>query len=164
SGIGDVTVRVFAADGTGVAKTTTAANGTYSVAGLAAGAYTVCFNPAGSTAGTYGYLPQCWKAIAPGGGPYTVLWPGSGATVTGIDATLATAGSVSGHVTGSGQPLAAVLVTVYDTNGEVGFATTDASGAWAATGLPSGTYTACFDPSDVTGPVSYPYQCYQGVS
>ncbi|MET8311356.1 cutinase family protein [Micromonospora sp. NPDC005173] len=164
SGIGDVRVRVFAADGTGVAKTSTAANGTYSVAGVPAGAYTVCFDPAGSTAGTYGYLPQCWKAIAPGGVPYTVTVPDSGATVTGIDAILATAGSVSGHVTGSGQPLADVLVTVYESNGEVGFATTDTSGAWAVTGLPTGTYTACFDPSDVTGSISYASQCYNGVS
>lgn len=164
SGIGDVTVRVFAADGTGVAKTTTAANGTYTVAGVTAGAYTVCFNPAGSTAGTYGYLPQCWKAVTPGGVPYTVTVPDSGATVTGIDATLTTAGSISGRVTGSGQPLADVLVTVDDDSGEVGFATTDASGTWTVKGLPTGTYTVCFDPRDITGSISYAYQCYNGVS
>jgi alpha-tubulin suppressor-like RCC1 family protein len=164
--VGGVGVEVTTADGGQVAHATTGADGSYEVAGLVAGSYTVCFVPAGATGGAAqtGYLPQCWDQVAAGGAPIPVT-VGAGGPVSGVDAALQTAGSVSGKVTNAtGTPVAGVVVSVDQPGGDpVAFATTDTSGDWAVTGLDAGTYGVCFDPSTVQG-TSYVAQCYDAVS
>jgi hypothetical protein len=165
--VAGVTVSVTGSNGVGAASVTTGTNGAYSVAGLAAGSYTVCFNPVGGSTGasTTGFLAQCWKDAASGGTPTTVAVSNTG-TVTGIDAALAPAGSISGTVTGSGGTLAAgVTVSIGDADGEpVSYAVTGSDGTWAAPWLPPGTYTVCFDPSTAAGGITYTAQCYDNES
>jgi hypothetical protein len=160
------TVRVTNSSGLEVAHVTTAADGTYSVAGLTPGGYAVCFSPAsaGGGPGGLGYLPQCWNHVDPAGTPATV-WIADGVTVTGISADLATAGSVSGTVSnGASQPIAGVVVSVDKPGGDpVAYAVTDSGGHWTVPGLLSGAYGVCFDPSQLE-PAAYAAECYDNVA
>ena len=72
--VSGVTVHVTGVGGLEAAHAATAADGTYSVAGLAPGTYTVCFNPAGGSLGPdgLGYLPECWNNVQPDGAPTTI--------------------------------------------------------------------------------------------
>jgi hypothetical protein len=69
---------------------------------------------------------------------------GPGATVTGVDFTLAQGGRISGHVTSTtGTPLVGVTVNVYTQDREqLGDTVTDASGAYSIGGLAAGSYLA----------------------
>jgi hypothetical protein len=160
--VGGVSVIVTGSNGIAAGQAITAADGAYSVAGLATGSYTVCFDPVGGNtgAGGFGFAPQCWKNQAADGAP-TPVAIAAGATLTGIDATLAPAGSISGTVQDSGShPIAGVTVEVDDTGGEpVDYATTDKSGNWTASGLDAGSYTVCFDPI-----TSYAAQCFNDIA
>lgn len=166
-----VTVRAVSQAGTETAHVVTGADGSYAFAGLpAAGSYTLCFDPAGGSTGPggYGFLPRCWYD-APDDGTATPVSVPKGGTVSDVDADLPTAGSISGTVRAGGAPLPGTTVTVDAPGGEpVADTTTDASGHWAAAGLPAGTYTVCFDPSSATGSassggssaVAYGARCY----
>ena len=71
-----VEVEVFNAGLTQIGTAYTAANGTYTVGGLAAGTYDVCFDGTTATGGssTTGYLDQCYNDVA---------WDGSYCTPAG---------------------------------------------------------------------------------
>jgi hypothetical protein len=67
----------------------------------------------------------------------------SGTTVSGIDFTLDGGGVIAGKVTeaATGDPLAEIKIEIWDAAGRtISSGVTDASGEYAARGLPTGTY------------------------
>ncbi len=145
-------------------------DGTYTVAGLdPATDYTVCFDSSGATGGSSdatGYVGQCWHN-QPSTGTPTPVTVTSGGTTSGIDASLAVAGAISGTVTesGTGAPLAGVFVDYYGSASTGGEGYTNADGTYTVTGLdPATDYTVCFDASWATGGSSdasgYVGQCW----
>jgi protocatechuate 3,4-dioxygenase beta subunit len=140
---------------------TTGADGSYTVTGLSAGSHQVCFYSQGASgASTTGYLDECYDDQPPYdmGTPVPVTL---GHTSAGIDAVLATGGAIAGRVTDpSGAPVQGVLVSVFGAG--YGNGTSDGSGAYAITGLPTGSYTLCFDgsyTSSDTAPYGYTNSC-----
>jgi len=179
-GLAGVTVDVWSESNGDSGSATTAADGTYFVTALSSATdYSVCFSDyqyaPGATGGSSdatGYIDQCWRNqpnTSSGTTPVTVT---VGATTTGINASLAAGGAISGTVTDAGgthHGLAEVSVHVYSAffDGQGRIATTAANGAYVVTGLPAGTdYTVCFftggpvtgGTSDATG---YVDQCWQ---
>jgi hypothetical protein len=127
-----------------VADAPTDAAGAYSITGLSAGSYHLGFAaPEGSL-----YSDEWWqnKANLETATPIVVA---AGVQLTGYDAQLASAGAISGTVTGSGTPapgLEGVAVTAYDDSGdEVSSAVTGASGTYLVTALAAGTYRLHFE-------------------
>jgi hypothetical protein len=168
-----------------VAGATTAANGTYTVAGLdAATNYWVCFDGGlGTPVSTY--TAQCYLN-QPGFGffpdPFgfedvpsgsTTVSVGLGQQVTGIDAALVNTitvqpGTIAGKVTQTplGNALSNVKVVVFDASGTVaGTATTVGNGTYEVDGLTSGqSYDVCFDGSHAKRGLtlnSYKSQCWK---
>jgi hypothetical protein len=156
-------------------EATSGVNGTYEITGLAAGTYYVCFDTPLATGGnsTTGYADQCYNDVAwdsasddVSGTDVTV---DARTTTSGIDATLADGGAISGTVDdSSGDALANVAVLAFTTGAnqdEARYATTGANGAYTLSGLNAGSYDVCFDSQysgDGTGG-GYTDQCYKGV-
>ena len=162
-GISDVSVSVYDPDDPGQIGhgATTGADGSYTVTGLSAGSYQVCFySQAASGASTTGYLDECYDDQPPysSGTPVPVTL---GRTSAGIDAVLATGGAITGRVTDpSGAPVQGVSASVFGSG--YGYGDSDGSGAYAITGLPTGSYTLCFDGSYITSdaaPYGYTNSC-----
>ena len=161
--ITNVQLQVRDTSGTEIGFADTAADGTFRVVGLTGGVtVTVCFDGHFATGGpsVAGYLDDCYHT-GTGTSP-TRLTVTAGSTVTGINATLASAGGISGTVTAAsvGVPNIDVLVSTVD--GTYGTETnTQTDGTYAITGIPPGTYMVCFDASEAGG--SYHDQCYHAV-
>ncbi len=86
----------------------------------------------------------------------------AGESKAGIDATLATGGSISGSVTGSGAPLADVFVVASGADGRpAAIARSDAAGAYGLRGLRAGDYTLEFFTAFSTNEAT---RAYQGAS
>jgi hypothetical protein len=117
---------VYAVSTAGVTvHTTSDGTGAFSFSGLPAGTYSI-------SAGGDGYVQD---VVA------NVVVP-TGRRVSNVDLTLATAGSISGTVTGPGGPVAGALVGALGADGATAAsATTAADGSYIITGLPAGTYT-----------------------
>jgi Carboxypeptidase regulatory-like domain len=151
-------------------STSTAVDGTYTVPGLPAGTdYQVCFDASralGGSSDASGYIDQCYDN-QPTSGTATPVTVTAGANRTGINATLAVGGAVSGTVTdagGTNHGLGHVWVSV-GSGGPEKFAWTAADGTYTVPGLPAGTnYTVCFDASGAKGgssdAIGYVDQCY----
>jgi hypothetical protein len=151
----------------------TAADGSYSLGGLAAATdYQVCFEtPFGADGGSAdSYVDQCYNNQSGNGMP-TPVTVTMGATTPGINAALAGgAGDVLGTVIDAGgthHGLANVKVHVWSpSTGADWTGMTAADGSYDQPGLPAGTdYKVCFDGSSgVTGGSSdasgYVAQCY----
>jgi len=143
----------------------TRSDGSYTVTGLPAGSYQVCFSSQGATgASTIGYLDECYDDQPPysSGTPVPVTL---GHTSSGIDAALATAGAITGHITDpSGVLLPAISASAF--NADYGsYSFSDSTGAYALTGLPTGNYTLCFDGSYTisdAAPYGYTNSCAGG--
>ncbi|MFF2274941.1 carboxypeptidase regulatory-like domain-containing protein [Agromyces sp. NPDC058126] len=130
------------ADGPNWSAAVTDADGVYAIQGLAAGSYTVSFEPDAFDPGTVsGYVAEYWDDAATvlDAAPVNI---GGGETVAGIDARLARAGGVSGVVTFDGEPIAGVEVSV--SGAGWGSATTDADGRYEVLGLSAGVYDVWF--------------------
>ena len=149
---------VFDSSGAAVGATKTRADGTYTLLGLRPGSYRVGFDASGAG----DYEPQ----YADGTSSLTtaaVTTLGASQAATGVDAELQPGGEISGTVTdaSTGASLEGVTVTVYDGKSlPVTMVSTDATGAYTATGLAAGSYTVRFD-SEQAGdylPQSYPGQ------
>lgn len=123
-----------------VSSTSTAADGTYQVDSVPPGSYTVAIEKQGLITEWYDNQPTQATAAA--------VSVGDGQAVTGIDAQLALAGSISGTVTGvGGVPLAGVYVGVSTIGGDpAGVATTAADGTYTITGVDPGSYILIFNP------------------
>lgn len=120
----------------------TNAAGEYTIAGLAAGQYTVEFYPESSN-----YIVQYYndKSSSSEADPVTV---NEGSTTSGIDAAMAAKGTISGEVTdaASKAPLEQIEVCATEVAGDVpdGCASTSSAGAYTITGLLAGEYTVEF--------------------
>jgi hypothetical protein len=174
-GLADVQVSASSPSTGDVGTDYTAADGSYTVKGLAAGTdYTVCFNPSwgggGVTGGSTdedGYPGECYDN-QPSGTP-TLVTVALGATRAGTDAALGSYGAITGTVTeaeGTHHGLAGVqVVASSQSQSRYGFATTAEDGSYTVTGLAATTdYQVCFSPSGATGgsadAAGYLDQCY----
>jgi hypothetical protein len=86
-------------------------------------------------------------------------------TTSGIDFALERLGGISGTVTvaGSGLPLDYAYVDIYDLAGShISYGYADASGHYAAGGLPSGTYFARSSTYDYADELYYDIPCNYG--
>lgn len=171
-----VTVTVVSLSDSSQSQTTSGSDGSFTVGGLAAGNYYVCFQAASATGGasSLGYVDTCWRDIDASGGVVvadtTQVTVTEGANTSGIMQKLPSAGGVSGVVTdSSGNPLAGAVVYADSQSSSLtvnqnDHATTDATGHYAIPRLrPSGDYTVCVSADNVTGGSSstgYLDQCY----
>lgn len=124
SGVGGVTVTATGPGGT--IGTVTEADGSYSFPRVPSGAYTVTVEPPA------GLVVDGAATI-----PVTV----AASDIGGVDFALAKTGDIGGTVLATGgSGVAGAMVTI-DGPGSTSTTTTDASGAFGASGLPPGTYT-----------------------
>ena len=143
---------------------TTAANGTYTISGLAAGSYDVDFSTTNcSTAGNY--IGQ-WYNDAPSESQATLVSVTVGQTSSGIDATLVRGATITGTVTDAGNhDLSGICVTADPTSGfeyQTYETTTDAYGTYTLTRLPAGSYDIEFTTGKSCGNTgNYAAQWYQ---
>ncbi len=135
-----------------VGSAVTQSNGTYTITGLAAGSYTVEFYGCGTTGS---YVLQ-WYQGAAGQSTATSVAVANNQAVTGINATMQGAGTISGTVTN--QPATGSIVSVYQGGTYVTEVEPLAAGTYSITGLMPGSYTVEFSAS---GSVT---QWYNGVS
>ena len=191
----DVTVDVFGSPITGpqfVTATSSGADGTYSLDGLAAAGpdgYFVCFDTFGSDESAYD--SQCF-ADRPGFAPFAdpfgfVQLPdgtspihlAAGGQVTGIDADLVNrrqltpldSGGIAGTVrkNASGAPLRGIVVTAFNANNRIfGQAVTGADGTYEIDNLPAVPvgYQVCFDANKAHGaspPAKFRSECFDQV-
>jgi protocatechuate 3,4-dioxygenase beta subunit len=139
-------------------------SGSYTISGVTAEDYQVCFDPSyaqGPAAG--GYAAECYdnQPSIETADPVTVSGTGS---VT-VDAVLSSGAAITGTVTGSdGAPLGGVYVYAYSPDsGQQVTATSDyQDGSYRIPGLSEGDYTLCFDPVNVRQPAATGYvaECY----
>jgi hypothetical protein len=141
-------------------------DGTYTVAGLAAGSYQVCFYSQDvSGASATGYLDECHVNQPLNTSSATLVAVSLGQTSAGIDAALAEAGAITGQLTDIGS----APVTDIDVDAWVhglwqfaGSGRSNSSGGYTVKGLPTGSYTLCFDGSSaitVAAPHGYANSC-----
>ena len=131
----------------GAGYAVSASDGTYSVAGLAAGSYTVEFTP-GCGSASQNWLDQWWKN-ATSSSTATPVAVAIGETVSGINASLQAGGIITGTVKSStGSVLAGICVSASPVSGYIGFgyyfATTGSNGTYSLAGLPTGAYSVQF--------------------
>lgn len=143
---------------------TTRGDGAYSIVGLpplpAGQSYSIYFGGAGAAGGQsmtgYTGASQGGVSVAPG-------------VFTTVDATLQSAGAITGTVTAldGGAPLQRVAVELFDpSGGSIATTTTDANGFYTLPALSpstSGGYKVCFDPANAIGGSSstgYVGNCY----
>ena len=121
--------------------TYTAADGTYRLTGLSVGSYSVRFEDFEGI-----YLAQWFDDVADQGTATEVV-VAAGEAVVGVDASLATGGSIAGVVTDSaGAPLEGIYAWVYRDGSGRG-ASTASDGSYRVSGLEAGTYTVQFQDS-----------------
>jgi hypothetical protein len=138
---------------------TTAANGEYTISGLASGEYIVTFGP--PFLSELNYVGQFYD----GKSSFTEATPvplATGATASGIDAKLAEGGRIAGRVTSSATGAAiggTIVCAVSGANPEIGgCALTNASGEYTIAGLSAGEYKVLFAAQE------YAAQVYDGKS
>ncbi|MCH8994911.1 MAG: hypothetical protein IH959_08095 [Chloroflexi bacterium] len=122
---------------------TTDALGAYSVGGLGSGDYEVQFSDCRESPT---HVAE-WYNDQPSFETANLVAVTDGSKTSGIDAQLATGGSINGTVTeeGTGTPLADICVDAVDSSfAFFGFDITDASGAYSVGGLGSGDYEVQF--------------------
>jgi hypothetical protein len=118
----------------------------YVVTGLPAGSYTVAFQPCASSVNL---MSQYWQATTnrSAATPVNVT---VGATTSGINATMAPGGSISGSVTVPSGTAADVCIAAFTADdNDVGFSSAEAgvpatTGSYVITGLSPGSYTVKF--------------------
>jgi hypothetical protein len=128
--------------------------GEYVVEGLAPGSYVVEFAP--ERGSVLNFIAQYYKD-SPTRADATRVVVSAGSATPNIDAEMQTGAKIEGHVTQAASPeagLANIAVTAYQAgNSEqpMGFATTNASGAYTIAGLATGSYTVEFAPETESG-------------
>ncbi len=139
--LNDAQITVYDSNGQYVAQTSTDAAGNYTInAGLATGSYRLKFNAYSYLDEYYNHKPTLETADA-----LTVTAP---AVLTGVNATLARGGTISGRVTSAatGLPLANISVSASGADGS-GYSYTDAGGNYTIVGLGSGSYSVKATPT-----------------
>ncbi len=136
-----ICVAAFDAGGSEIANATTGAAGGYEISGLTPGPYRIHFVDCSGL----GYVDEFYadKATLEAADPITVS---AGAPSAGIDATLASSGAISGHVTGpGGAPAADICVSALSADGqELMMNGTDADGYYEINPLSPGFYKVEF--------------------
>ncbi len=176
-------VYVYDASGDRVGWADTAADGTYTVVGLTAGTYRVCFDTSDASAVSTGaYVDQCYADVVWGDGEpfgdveFAPSVPAAaagvsvvaGSTTAGVSAQLSVFGTITGKVTDTtSEPLTDVVIDVVAASGTGSFSTgaTDPDGEYTASYLLPGSYDVCFDTTGATGGESsdgYLDECYSG--
>jgi 5-hydroxyisourate hydrolase-like protein (transthyretin family) len=128
-------INVYDSSGQYVAGAYTDAAGNYTTSpGLATGSYRISFE-------AYSYLSEYYDDM-PSLDTATALAVTSPAVMSGVNATLANGGKISGHVTSAttGLPLVNMSVSASGTGGS-GTGYTDAGGNYTIVGLDSGSYS-----------------------
>jgi hypothetical protein len=147
-----------ASGGTNVASATTAADGTYLLAGIPAGNYKVRFQ---DCVGSVDYAAEYYDNKLDFGSAAT-LAVAEGGTIPGVNASLAIAGRISGTVVadGTGTGLAGICVSAPNTTtGSSLFrVNTAAGGTYTISGLAPGSYKVKFE--DCNAPVDYGTEYY----
>ena len=140
-----MTVTAYGPDGRAHASTETNVPGLFLLRDLPPGVYYVV---AGDGDGLYvDELYDDHPCVAPGTGLGCSPALGEGVTVVaaertrGIDFQLGVGGTISGRVTGSGEALAGIEVSVRDRGENRAVASTDAGGRYRVRGLPQGSYS-----------------------
>jgi hypothetical protein len=134
----------------------TGKTGRYTLKGLSTGRYTVAFSPCSANG----------QNLVAAARPGTVLVTAPHA-VTGINASLATGGAISGTVKAGSHSQLGTCVEVQPVNpaGSFGFAITASDGSYTATGLGAGKYQVLFnDPTCQFGVPQFAAQWYNGQS
>jgi hypothetical protein len=121
-------------------NTVTAANGTYSVANLAPGQYSVAFF-AGCEGPSNAAALQWFKG-QPDSGTAGLVSAEAGQPVVGVDAVVSAGGTIKGTVTANGSPVDfdCVYAIGQSTGEEAGFQANRGSGQFAISGLAAGRY------------------------
>jgi protocatechuate 3,4-dioxygenase beta subunit len=168
NGLANVLVSTFdpSTPGYGPYVALTQLDGTYTVAGLAAGSYQVCFHsqPDSGTSST-GYLDECYDDQPPHTSSGTPVAVSLGQASAGVDAELALAGAITGQVTdASNASVTGVGIEAWVSGASqlAGTSHSDTSGAYTVKGLPTGSYTLCLDGSpatSATAPYGYTDGC-----
>ena len=160
-GVEDVEVYAISSEGT-AGSATTAADGSYTIAGLAQGSYTIHFEPLlANNVGQY-------YSGASGLESAQTLTLSPGASREHVDAQLATAATITGHVSAldSGESLSGVQVNVTsrDVTGQNASAITGEDGSYSVSGLAAGSYDVQFEATEPTDPAERAYlgQFYNG--
>lgn len=155
----DVEAVIYDGNGSYVTSRDTDANGAYSILGLPTGNYRLLFRTRYVTGAARAYMDEYFND-KPSLAAADVVNVTAGSVINGIDAALTRGGQITGRVIAadSGNPLQSVFVAIYESNSRsyVGFGATDASGAYASVGLPSGSYKLEFD-TDFTSGVAAEY-------
>ena len=146
--LANIEVDLYDSGGNLLTSASTAADGTYTFAGvyaLAAGTYRVGFQDLSGT-----YLAQFYNGKA-SLATATAITVGAGATVANVNAKLTTGGVIKGKVTNSAATpvaLANIEVDLYDSSGnQLNSTTTAADGSYSLGGLQTGTYRVGFQDS-----------------
>jgi hypothetical protein len=143
----NICVAAYTWDGSnwsGAGNANTDAGGRYTVGGLTAGTYRVQFSD-----GSGNYLGETYNNTSNLDSGANIVVP-AGATVTNVNASLASASRIAGTVTAPNQvtPLTNIYVAAYTWNGSYwdfgGSANTDTNGHYEIAGLAAGTYRAEF--------------------
>lgn len=119
-------------------STATNASGDYSISGVAAGSYKIRFDPCGAG----NYLTEWWDDKA-SSADADVLILEAGDTRDGINAAMDRGATISGRVTGRGDPLHDACVSAQSPTGYFS-ARTDKNGEYTITRLPAGAYRVRF--------------------
>ncbi|MFL6088824.1 MAG: carboxypeptidase regulatory-like domain-containing protein [Aeromicrobium sp.] len=128
----------------------TNASGAYTLTGLDAGTYRICFSDENDN-----YISECYDNKATVSAATDVV-VGTSASVSGKNAELAPGGHITGTITKSAGGPSDACVDAYDgTGAQVGSACTDSSGNYDVGGLPSGSFRLYFEPFDDDAPEYY---------
>ncbi len=146
--LSDICVFVDSTEGLG--SDTETSDGSYTVSALAPGSYTIEFSPCGAGVNL---LPQWWNDSSTEAGA-TLVTLGTGATRTGINATMKPGGIATGTVKGNTGAVLADICVYYEgvnvpTPGTFE-SSTNASGVYQIVGLPTGSYIVAFYPCTST--------------
>ena len=144
---------------------TTAADGTYTAAGLVPGTYTVCFSTYGISGGPShaGYLDQCYAGKQPGMTP-TPITLTLGQQVAGIDASIAMAAEIGGTVTNAAGAGVRPTVDIVQNGQEVAHLYGNYDGTYNSGPMTPGTYQVCFSQQGQYPSGNYLPQCFDDIA
>ena len=161
--IADVVLSVTDPDNYEYYSAVTDESGTYTLGGLAAGSYRICFDPSYARGpAAEGYASECYdnQPSEETADPVAVGGPG---TVTVVNAVLSPGAAITGRVIGSdGAALEGVYVWTTAMDGGRDMAITRYDGSYSLRNMPEGDYYLCFDAAEVRqpSPTGYANECF----
>jgi len=161
--IADVILSVTDTDNQEFYSAVTDESGTYTLGGLAAGSYRICFDPSYARGpAPEGYASECYdnQPSDVTADPVAVGGPGS---VTVVNAVLAPGAAITGRITGSdGAALDGVYVWTTAMDGSRDMAITRYDGSYSVRNVAVGDYYLCFDAADIRqpSPTGYANECF----